>query len=166
MGQWYLIYCKPGQDTRAEVNLIRQSFEVFRPTFDVIKRQASGKTQVKTMSLFPRYLFIFADPTVQSLSPVLSTFGIASFVKFGDRYATAPATLIDELKELAESAEPLDTQTFKKGEEIFVDGHGFENVRAIYCNPCGESRSMILMNILGKTSRMSVPTECLNKAAN
>lgn len=166
MEHWYLIYCKPGQDTRAEVNLIRQGFEVFRPTFDVIKRRTSGKPLVKTMSLFPRYLFIYADPEVQSLSPVISTFGVANFVKFGDRYATAPAELIDEIKRLAEQAEPLDTQTFKQGEQIFVDGHGFERVSAIYCNPCGDSRSMILMDILGKTSRLSVPTECLNKAAN
>ena len=53
---------------------------------------------------------------------------------------------------------------FKKGDNIYVDGHGFDHVEAIYCNSCGDKRAMILMNILGKESKLSVPTDYLSKA--
>jgi transcriptional antiterminator RfaH len=165
MNNWFLIYCKPKQDTLAEINLIRQGFVVFRPTITVVKSKIGAKDYHSCESLFPRYLFIQVDPKVKSIAPVVSTFGVSGFVKFGDQYAIASEALINEIKVdiqkqslLAKCANDL-----VAGDEIYINGHGFSHMKAIYCNPCGNERAMILMNILGKESRLSVPTQFLTK---
>jgi transcriptional antiterminator RfaH len=165
MNKWFLIYCKPKQETRAEINLSRQGFTVFRPTVHVIKQKIGCENSVACESLFPRYLFVQVDPDIKSIAPIVSTLGVSSFVKFGDRYATASEALINEIKSNIDDQSVLvgSSEAIKKGDEIYVDGHGFDQVKAIYCNPCGNMRAIILMNILGKEARIMVPTECMSK---
>lgn len=168
MNSWYLIYCKPGQDSIAETNLIRQGFTVFRPTINMAKTKIGCKTYLKCESLFPRYLFIKVNPEVKSIFPVSSTLGVSTFVKFGDRYATASEDLIEEIKSIVEKQKFLasEREKFKKGDMVYVDGNGFDQVKAIYCNPCGNQRAMILMDILGKESRLRVPMQCVSRVVS
>lgn len=165
MDKWFLIYSKPMQEKRAEENLSRQGFNVFRPTINIMKGKIGCQNIVKQESLFPRYLFIKVDPGVTSIAPVLSTFGVANFVKFGDRYATASDDLINEIQAEVDKQTSLagSEETIKKGDQIYLDGHGFDRVKAIYCNPCGNMRAIILLNILGKESKLLVPLECISK---
>jgi transcriptional antiterminator RfaH len=168
MGKWFLVYCKSKQDTKAEENLIRQGFDVFRPTINVVKNNIGRQSYVQCESLFPRYVFIHANPEVTSLAPVVSTFGVAGFVKFGNKYATASENLIREIKRNVERHISLwnDHDTLKRGDEVYVDGYGFDHVKAIYHNQSGEQRAMILMNILGTESKLVVPRSCLCKISS
>lgn len=165
MDKWFLVYCKSMQESRAEENLTRQGFIVFRPTIDIVKNKIGCQTFLKRESLFPRYVFIKVDPDIRSIAPVLSTYGVVSFVKFGNLYATASDELIDEIKTsiIKQIALAGSRKAIEKGDEIYVDGHGFDQVKAIYCNPCGNMRAIILMNILGKESKLSVPMESISK---
>ncbi len=166
MNTWFLIHCKPKQEIRAEENLIRQGFEVFRPVISVLKSKIGCKSYVVQESLFPRYLFVRIDPQIRSISPVYSTFGVANFVKFGERYATMSDTLIEEIKVNVKNQAMLagSPEAIKKGDEIYVNGHGFDQMKAIYCNPHGKLRVIILMNILGKETRLTVPLAYISKA--
>ena len=166
MNRWLLVYCKPKQDVRAEENLVRQGFEVFRPIIDISLHKIGSRSTTKRESLFPRYLFINVNPEVKSIAPVLSTYGVSSFVKFGNHYATASDELIALIQKKAEEQSLFyeEQQIFKKGDSVYLDGYGFDNVDAIYQNPCGDSRSLILINILGKKSQISVPVGSISKA--
>lgn len=166
MHKWFLVYCKTRQEGRAEENLLRQGFDVFRPTIDIVESKIGRQITVKCKPLFPRYIFVKVDPEVKSIAPVLSTLGVCCFVKFGDRYAIAPESLIKDIRSNSASYSSLyiDRQSIKKGDDIYVDGHGFDQVKAIYCNPCGNTRATILMNILGNQSMLLVPNECISKA--
>ena len=168
MNRWLLVYCKPKQDTRAQENLMRQGFEVFRPTIDITLNKIGSRSTIKKESLFPRYLFINVNPEIKSIAPVLSTYGVSSFVRFGNNYATASDELIALIQRKAEEQSLLheEQNIFKKGDSVYIDGYGFDNVEAIYQNPCGDARSLILINILGKKSRISVPIESLSKPFN
>ncbi len=168
MGTWFLIYCKPKQDIRAEANLIRRGFDVFRPTINVIKAKIGCQNSISSESLFPRYVFINVDPEVQSITPVLSTVGVANFVKFGDRYATVSERLIAEVKANAEMQASMaeSREEIKEGDEIYVNDCGFDQVKAIYSNPCGNMRALILMNIMGKDARLSVPVKSISKVVS
>jgi transcriptional antiterminator RfaH len=165
MNTWFLIYCKPKQENRAEENLKRQGFDVFNPSIKVVKNTIGLKSVVKSEPLFPRYLFIKTDPNIKSVAPISSTFGVANFVKFGDRHATAPDSLISEIKFNLEKQIAFigSREAIQKGDEIYVSGHGFDQMKAIYCNPCGNMRAIILMNILGKETKLLVPLESLAK---
>lgn len=168
MLSWYLVYCKPKQEARAEENLVRQGFDVFLPTINVVKKRVGRKDIVREEPLFHRYIFLKVNPTITSIAPVISTFGISNFVKFGDKYATLPESLIEEIREYTEQAQGNlnNAYVFKPGDRVFVDGHGFNHVRAIYCNPCGSTRAMILVNFLGGKSKFHVPIEGLTKATD
>jgi transcriptional antiterminator RfaH len=168
MKTWFLIYCKPRQDVRAEENLIRQGFHVFRPTINVAKAKIGCEDSIFCESLFPRYVFINVNPEVQSIAPVLSTFGVASFVKFGDQYATVSERLINEIKFNAETQARMvgSREAIKEGDEIYLNGCGFDQVKAIYCNPCGNMRALILMNIMGKETKLSASVEAISKVVS
>lgn len=165
MSSWFLIYCKSRQEVRAEENLVRQGFDVFRPTINVVKAKIGCQNTVKSEPLFPGYLFIKVDPSVKSIGPVHSTLGVSNFVKFGDSYAVASDTLIDNIKLNVDRQNVFtkDGHSLKSGDEIYVHGHGFDQVKAIYCNACGYERAIILMTILGRESKLMVPTNCLSK---
>jgi transcriptional antiterminator RfaH len=166
MNRWFLIYCKPNQEARAENNLVRQGYTIYRPTVSVInKTTTKGQKNTKSKSLFPRYLFININVEQQSVAPIASTLGVVQIVKFGNKLASASERLINELKineqkRLTEQASPSKPS---KGDVVYIDTHGFEQVKAIYCNPCGDERAMILMSILGNESRVSVPLQSLSK---
>lgn len=165
MNKWFLVYCKPQQDSRAEENLLRQGYNVFRPMINVVKPKIGSRSLIKSESLFPRYLFINVDVDSQSISPVFSTFGVSSFVRFGNQYATASDELIDEIKQNAEQQIVISNSqnTLKHGDEIYVHGNGFDQVKAIYCSPCGNQRALILMNIMGRESKLQIATDYIRK---
>ncbi len=166
MKQWFLIYCKAKQEFRAQENLHRQGFEVFNPQIPAkIKRSGNNKRLGdKLEALFPRYLFLSANPQQQSLAPVSSTFGVLDFVRFGKRYAIASEKLINEIKSHAQNlvSQAGKGSPFNKGESVLVNGHGFDEIEGIYDIPCGESRAMVLLNILGNESRVTVPLSCIS----
>jgi transcriptional antiterminator RfaH len=168
MKSWFLIYCKALQDAKAEKNLLRQGYKVFRPTILATKSKTGQKDCHIFESLFPRYLFVNVDPNIQSIAPILSTYGVARFVKFGDSYAYASDYLINKIKTDVEriSRQKETSNLLREGEEILVQGHGFDQVKAIFSNSCGDQRAMILMDILGKQSRLTVPMECLSRVAS
>ena len=162
MNKWFVVYCKPNGDSRAEQNLVSQHYSVYRP---IIKKLDKNSGNVRSESLFPRYLFIKTTDPDQALSPVQSTYGVSCFVKFGDQYATVSENLIESLR-LAEKerSENEDfNEKYKSGDKVIVNGCGFDNIRAVYCNPCGKERVMIMLNVLGKLSQASVPVSILSR---
>lgn len=166
MNKWFLVYCKPQQDSRAEENLLRQGYQVFRPLIHIATPKIGCRPTVKSESLFPRYLFINVDIHFQSVTPVCSTFGVSSFVKFGNQYATASNDLINKIKQNAGQQILMANTpaTMENRDKTFVHDKGIDQVKEIYCNPCGNQRAMILMNIMGRESKLQVVTESMSVA--
>ena len=81
MDNWYLLYSKPKQESRAQEHLANQGFESFVPHIHINKIRA-GKQSTKIEPLFPRYIFLKAGADV-NLASIRSTRGVAGFVKFG-----------------------------------------------------------------------------------
>lgn len=165
MEKWFLVYCKANQDEKAERNLKSGGYEVFRPTIMAKKRKLKQKTRDICESLFPRYLFIRVDPHVKSIAPVVSTYGVSNLVRFGQEFANVSNDLISKIKDTAEKQQKIRTnqETLRKGDGVVVSGEGFEDINAIYCNPCGKERAMILMNILGQQSKVVVAMDRVRK---
>ena len=89
MKNWYLIQTKPQQEQVATQNLSNQNYAVFHP-----KAIIKGKS----VSLFPRYLFIELDEKSQNWTPIRSTRGVANFVRFGLIFAKVPNKIINMIK--------------------------------------------------------------------
>jgi len=150
---WYLVTCKPRQEERAATNLLNQGIEVFYPKLTT-EKLIKGRRTVKQSALFPNYLFICLESQNGNFSAVKNTRGINGFVSYGTRYQIVPEALIEQLKyERASSAE---STIPKIGDAVSVHNNTFNNVTAIYKEPDGDMRSILLINLLNQKIEVSV----------
>lgn len=148
MQSWYLIYCKRGQLLRAQEHLTRQQVQCFTPLY-VGEKLVRGKRKQVEEPLFPNYLFIHFDPEQIHTTTIHSTRGVSHFVRFGQRYATLTDAVIQQLQE-------YDTHLFQQantlqaGTKVMITEGIFAGLEAIYREPDGEARSILLLTLLEK----------------
>ena len=122
------------------------------------------KLQVVQEPLFPRYLFIRLGTGVESQSwaPIRSTLGVNRLVAFGQTPAKIHDELIAQLQVKTDSAE-VQLRHFEPGEKVVVTDGPFVGVEAIYQMADAEGRVMVLLNILSKQVKLSVPPASIRK---
>tara|TARA_Y100000780_G_scaffold228025_1_gene244876 strand:+ start:1445 stop:1987 length:543 start_codon:yes stop_codon:yes gene_type:complete len=157
---WYLVTCKPRQEERAATNLLNQGIEVFYPKL-TIEKLHKGRRSVKHSALFPNYLFICLESQNANFSAVKNTRGINGFVAYGSRYQIVPDSLIQQLK--SERIESAESTLPKVGDTVSVHNHAFNNITAIYKEPDGDMRSILLINLLNQKVEVSVDNKDLKQ---
>jgi len=161
---WYLIHTKPRQEKLAQENLERQEYICYLPLLPTEKLHR-GKLVVSAEPLFPRYLFIRLDKgdSAKSWSPIRSTKGVSRLVTFGSEPALVSDALIELLKSI--EASPRQPQPlFAPGERVRLTGGAFSGVEGIYQMSDGESRVMVLIEVLSRPVQMQVSPGDVSKA--
>ncbi|MGV3346656.1 transcription/translation regulatory transformer protein RfaH [Enterobacteriaceae bacterium LUAb1] len=154
MEAWYLLYCKRGQLLRAREHLERQTVHCLSPMIS-IEKIVRGKRKTVNEPLFPNYLFIAFDPENIHTTTISATRGVSHFVRFGNQPATVPKDVICTLQ--AEMPQTLVNPDIPKpGDNVLITGGAFEGLQAIFTEPDGEARSMLLLNLLNKSVLSSV----------
>ncbi|MGA1384447.1 MAG: transcription/translation regulatory transformer protein RfaH [Steroidobacteraceae bacterium] len=153
MVTWLVAFTKPRSEVLAQEHLERQGFEVLCPLMRVQKKHRLKWTWIEE-PLFPRYVFVGAKPE-QSWAPVRSTVGVASLVKFGGTYATVPESLIDLLRSGAEEPQ-VHRPLFTQGQKLRIIAGPFASLEAVFEMQEGADRAMVLLDLLGRQSRVSV----------
>lgn len=149
---WYLVHSKPRQEARALENLQRQGYDAFWPTVPV-ESVRQGRRVTQPQALFPRYLFVRLgqDRGAQAWAPVRSTLGVSRLVSFGTEPARVPDELVQTLqrqtRDLADHPQPL----FSPGQSVRITQGPFVGLEAIYHQPDGDARVIVLLDILSKT---------------
>lgn len=148
---WYLLYCKPRQELRAQQHLANQGFHSFLPVLTINKLKAGKQVQV-TEPIFPRYLFLQINSTQVNLSAIRSTRGIKDFVRFGQHLAHVPEQLVSSLcqEQIAMQEQENNKFPYNKGDQIKILNGPFSGIDAVYDLPDGEQRSIVLLSILGQ----------------
>ena len=150
---WLLAYTKPRQEALAEEHLRRQGFEVLCPQLRVQKLRRRKWTWVEE-PLFPRYLFVGATDD-KSWAPVRSTVGVASLVRFGGQVAEVPLKLIEGLRNAAEEPQAV-RPLFKQGQKVRIVTGDYATLEAVFDLAEGEERATVLLELLGRQSRVRV----------
>ncbi|MCL4555560.1 MAG: transcription/translation regulatory transformer protein RfaH [Gammaproteobacteria bacterium] len=153
MKSWYLIYTKSRQEQIASQHLSAQGYRVFVPFLSLKKRTAQGWRLVQE-PLFPNYLFIQLDESVDSFKPIRSTRGVSCFVRFGEQVpAIIPLPVIEQLLalDLAMISE-LRSQIPKIGEEVLVH-IADASVKALVMAIDAPSRVQVLFQLLGQETQ-------------
>ena len=146
------------------LNLQNQGYQCFLPWLRCEKLRRGAVTVVQE-PLFPRYLFVRLDAGVsgQSWAPIRSTIGVTRLVTFGN----APARIDDQLvKALRGSSQAPIQQTqrlFEPGDRLQISAGAFAGLEAIYQMPDGDSRVMVLIELLSKPTRLSLSPAQLRK---
>jgi len=162
--KWYLIMSKPNKDAYAEEQLSCQGYIIYRPVISV-KKKVRGKIKKVEESLFPRYLFVQLKAGVDDWSPIRSTRGVLSIVRFGIIPAEVPNRLIQLLKqkENKNTAIAMNMNRFKQGEKIIIESGPFAGIEAVFKSYKGEERVIVLLNILSNISTLSLSLDMIEK---
>jgi transcriptional antiterminator RfaH len=165
--KWYLIHTKPKQEFRAQENLNLQGYTTFLPTLKVQKLKKNA-VEVQEDPLFHRYLFIQLDQLQSNWFPIRSTIGVHQMVRFG--MSAKPVIVPDQLVEDLRARDPdqfLVKDLFEPGEPVQIKDGPFKNVQGDFLqllkDSTGESRALLLIDILGKTQQIKVVTSNLQK---
>lgn len=149
---WYLVHSKPQREEVATTNLERQGFEVFLPRMRVQARRR-GRFVERVEAMFPRYLFTRLDAEHQDWSPIRSTVGVATLVRFGLKPAQVPDALVDDLRARADDegvVTDLIPPDLEPGRPVRVIEGLLEGYRGIVQAKSGQERVHILLDMVGK----------------
>lgn len=155
---WFAVLCKPRAESIARVHLERQQFSCLLPLVRRQQRSVRGMQQ-RIEPLFPRYLFIETDADGRTLAPVRSTHGVCGLVRFGERAACVPGSVIAALRARMQQDDTvaLSAPALKPGQSVRVTEGPFAGVQAIFDSHCSSERVRLLMAVLGGRVSVIVP---------
>jgi transcriptional antiterminator RfaH len=137
----------------AEEHLRRQNYELLCPQIRIQKLCNRRWTWVEE-PMFPRYLFVGAGEGV-SWAPVRSTVGVVSLVRFGGQIAAVPEALIEALRTSA--AEPQHHRPiYQQGQKVRIVAGPFATLEGVFHMAEGAGRATVLIDLLGRQSRVRV----------
>ncbi|MBB1269279.1 transcription/translation regulatory transformer protein RfaH [Shewanella sp. SR44-3] len=155
MKAWYLLYCKPKSELRAQQNLALQQVESYLP---VIKEQktARGKTKVVEVPLFPNYLFIHFDPTEFSVSKIHNTRGASRIIGCKELMTPINDAIIAEIKHRVGNHQLEVEPGLIKGDKVRFTQGPFVDLDAIFDENCANQRCNVLFTIMGQQKSLQV----------
>lgn len=161
MKAWYLLYCKRSQLLRAQEHLERQGVVCLTPIV-AIKKMWRGRRVTFNEPLFPNYLFTEFNPENIHTTTIKATRGVSHFVRFGLYPVIIPQMVIDDIKSHRINT-ISDSTVAVSGDKVRVTEGIFSGLQAIYTEPDGERRSMILLNILNSQVSKSLDNRHFEK---
>ncbi len=140
---------------------MRQEVNCLSPII-TLEKIVRGKRIAVDEPLFPNYLFVEFDPERIHTTTISATRGVSHFVRFGALPALIPLQVIEELQ--AHSNEHyVDPHTPLPGDTVLITNGVFEGLQAIYTEPDGETRSMLLLNLINKQVTQSIDNRQFQK---
>lgn len=162
---WYLVYCKPRQETTARTNLERQGYTIYLPLVRQSRRREGRRVSVIT-PMFPRYLFIRLNDKTDNWSPIRSTLGVVSLVRFGSSPAAVPEDLVELLRqrEDEDGVQVLPVEQYRRGTKVRITEGGFAGYEGIFVARSGNERVTVLLQVLGRPTRASIDAGAIEPA--
>lgn len=166
MGAWYVVRTKTGAEDRAVWHLANQGFETYLPRYRKQVRHAR-KTESVLRPLFPGYVFVHLNLGQQRWRAINGTFGVISLVQFGDAPKPIPTAVVDAIRtrEDAVGCVNVAPQGLKKGDRVRVREGALSEYTALLEEISDEKRVVLLLDLMGRAVRISVPVESLAKAS-
>ncbi len=156
---WYVVQTKPRQEPRAREHLENQGIRCVLPMLRVEKMRRRTRQWVDE-PLFARYLFIDRGDAEARWSVLRSTRGVSNVVRFGGVPAKVPSVWINSF--LARERPPV--RLFSTGQRVVVTQGLFTGIEGIYQLPDGDSRAIVLLDLLGKRCAGKFSVEALRRA--
>jgi len=161
--QWYVVRSKPRREEYAQDQLARRGVHTFLPR---ILESGLGGSPPVAGPLFPGYLFACIDLAVQ-YTRVVWTPGVRNLVAFGEVPTPVEREVIDFIQ-LRCGAEGIIhvVRTFHDGDAVRVTSGPLEGlVGVVEGQVSARRRVQVLMELLQRRTRVSVPVEMLERAS-
>jgi len=155
MENWYVAQTKYAQEKRAQQQLQSQGVACLLPVFSEVRLQNGRVRRIAEQPLFPNYIFVRFDPEVVHTTAIKATRGISSLISFGGLPSVVPDSVITRLTQGWESA-PLETAAPQHGDRVVIRDGVFEGLEAIWYEPDGMKRAMLLLTLMNRQVRVPV----------
>lgn len=161
---WYVIHTKSRQEQRALLSLEQQGYQCYLPVLPAEKLR-HGVLSIVEEPLFSRYLFIRLDTSLsgKGWGSIRSTKGVSRLVTFGTEPAKVDERLIEALRVRNDALCSQPQRLFDQGERVLVTEGPFAGIEAIYQMYDGESRAMVLIELLSKPTQLKISPASLRK---
>lgn len=164
--QWYVVQTHPNGERKAAWHLEQQGFVVYMPQY--LKRwRHARKTEMRPAPLFPRYLFIAMDIAQARWRAVRSTIGVSDLICNGDRPASVPDKIVEEVRarEDEKGLLPLrHASPFKQGEAVAVIEGSLAGATGFFDCFKDSDRVFLLLELLGRPMRVQLPASAVAAA--
>ena len=159
--EWFILQFKSNSHHLAAKNLNRQGFETFLPLHDTTSRKLSRFINT-SKPLFPSYMFIRFNRAESDWHKINNTYGVSRLITFNSILKSIPTRFIDSLmKRYDLSGKLIPVQKLKKGDQVTVLKGPFANFIATVENYEAEHRIWILMDLMGRKTKIQTPSDDL-----
>lgn len=153
---WFVVQTHPHREALAIENLKRQDFTVYCPLVRRRVRHARRAYDARR-PLFPGYVFVADDAAAQRWRPILSTLGVRSLVRVGDRPGTLDGAFISALKAReVDGVIGLPDQDLKPGQRVVVQGGPMDGVIGTILETRESQRHLILLEFMNAPVKAQV----------
>ena len=159
MSVWCVVNTLPGQEVRAEENLLRQGFRAWLPAIRKIRRHARRVDTVRA-PLFPGYLFVQLDLDSEVWSPINSTYGVRRLLAQDSRpeilHEHFVADLRNAVSEDGTCALPPECAGLRPGARVRVAWGPFADSVATILELAPKERVLMLLDLLGSKVKITI----------
>ena len=162
--RWYAIRTKVNREKDVERRLRDLNIEVFMPWMRA-RRRVGSRFHWVLAPLFPGYVFCHLDMVVSGKAARYSP-GVKDFLTFGSRIAEVGESIIQALRERCPGGvAEIDPVNAKTGDVVRINEGPFSGLEAIFERKLkGSERVAVLLEILGRQTRIVLPSETISKA--
>jgi len=154
--KWFIAQIKPNSYHSAIQNLERQGFETFLPKMEITQRQ-KDKFVVKSVYVFPGYMFVYFDPHIISWTKINSTYGVSKILTFNKKPSEISSDMIKAIKiRYAINNNPTQREKLQKGDSIKFYSGPFADLIAKVESVDKKNRIWILLEAMGGYRRLKL----------
>ena len=151
-----VVNTQPHREHLAVENLQRQEFIPYCPLIRRRRRHARRVTDV-LRPLFPGYLFVRINPDLERWRPMLSTFGVRSVVRCGDKVSLLDDAFVQAIRAREiEGVISRPESPYQIGQQVRVNGGAFDGLVATIIEMHERDRLTVLMQLLSRVVKVRV----------
>ena len=159
--EWFILQFKSNSHYQAMKNLNQQGFETFLPLHETTLRKTSRFVK-STKPLFPGYMFVLFDRTELKWHKIRNTYGVSRLVTFNSSLKSIPSAFVENLmKRYDSSGKLIPIEKIKKGGKVKILKGPFANFIATVEKYEADQRIWILMDLMGRKTKLQTPLNTL-----
>jgi transcriptional antiterminator RfaH len=157
--RWFVVQAQPNAEHKAVAHLNRQGFTTYLPRY-LKRRRHARRVDMVAAPLFPRYLFVSIDLSVQRWRSIFSTVGVSRIVCNGETPTAVSNQVIDSLRAREhDGLVKLDLRpSFRIGDKVRLLDGAFADCLGLYEGLKDGDRVALLLDLLGRKVRVTVDT--------
>ena len=154
--KWFIAQIKPNAYKSAIQNLERQGFDTFLPKIKITQRQKQ-KFIIKSAYIFPGYVFVGFDPSINTWTRINSTYGVSKILAFNKKPSEISIDLILELKNRYEiNSNLMSKENLRKGDCIKFFSGPFTDLIGKIESIDENKRIWVLLEAMGGHKRLKL----------